>query len=159
LSTPSLNSRFSPDRLLLREEPIYNEEDVPERPIIVSCMAGGECTGIDGFTGSTLWTYDCPGGKQRIPTAILEPPNVQKGRPKGLVYVGAGKTLYCLKTKTGDLQWKKKISHCMFGYSFMTMATPWSSRVAAETHSAFSQNPVAQVRDMQRDAEHVNHVY
>jgi outer membrane protein assembly factor BamB len=134
------------------ELPSYNGQATPDDPVVISC-AGGKVMGIDSLTGNTLWTYHCPGGRYRIPTALIEPPSAEEGRARRLVYVGAGKHLYCLRSRTGEVLWTRQISSCMFGYGFMTMATPWSSRLAAEAYTGFNQNPVAQVRDVQRDGE------
>lgn len=108
---------------------------------------------MDSLTGKRLWSTFMLGGGIRIPTTLIDPPSVEEGRARGLLYAGGGRVLYCLDVKSGYLLWKKEISNCSFGYGFMTMATPWSSRLAAETYTAFSQNPVAQVRDHQRDIE------
>lgn len=110
--------------------------------------------GIDSNTGETLWVYKCPGGGFNLPVSIVEPPSLEDGRPHQLVYVGAGRWVYCLQANTGDVVWSIKISNSRFGYSYMTLATPWSSRLAAEAYSAFSQNPSAQARDLARQHEH-----
>ena len=67
--------------------------------------------------------------------------------------MGAGQWMYCLKCKTGQVVWNARISDSTVGLNYMTMATPWSSRLAAESHSTFSQNPVAQIRSMVRHKE------
>lgn len=108
---------------------------------------------IDLDNGETLWTYNCPGGRYKIPTALVEPPSAEEGRPEGLVYIGSGKWIYCLKARTGDVVWTSKISERMWGYGYMTMATPWSSRLAAEAYTAFSQQPSAHSRDKEREIE------
>jgi hypothetical protein len=46
-----------------------------------------------------------------------------------------------------------KVSETFFGLNYMILATPWSSRLAAELHTAFSQNPIAQVRAQARERE------
>ena len=132
--------------------PHYNEEVIPEEPIVLACSRG-KAMGIDVNSGETLWTYDCPGGRYKIPTALVEPPSAEEGRPDGLVYIGAGKWIYCLKARTGEVVWKENICDRFWGYGYMTMATPWSSRLAAEAYTAFSQNPTAYARDVERQQE------
>jgi outer membrane protein assembly factor BamB len=108
---------------------------------------------MDMETGEALWKYNCPGGWYNIPVAIVEPSSLEEGRPNQLVYVGAGKWVYCLKARTGDVIWSVKVSDSTFGLNYMTLATPWSSRLAAEAHTSFSSNPVAQVRSEARQRE------
>ncbi|KAI8049380.1 PQQ-like domain-containing protein [Thamnidium elegans] len=121
-------------------------------PIVISCSEG-KVMAINIETGETSWTYNCPGGWYNIPVAIVEPSNWESGRPNQLVYIGAGKWVYCLNARTGNVIWSVQVSTARLGYDFMTLATPWSSRLAAESHSAFSQNPVAQYRELQRAKE------
>lgn len=123
-----------------------------ELPVIIGC-AHGKVMGIDPKTGNPLWEYDCPGGGYRIPVAIVEPPSARDGRPQQLLYVGVGKYVYCLKALKGELVWKSKVSNAFFGYGYMTLATPWSSRLAAEAHTAFNQNPSGQARELEREKE------
>lgn len=138
--------------------PGYNQQsgyayaDAANRPILLACSYG-KARGMDAETGQELWTYDCPKGRFRIPTAIVEPPSAEEGREKGLVYIGCGSWIYCLKSRTGEPVWSRKISTTRLGNNFMTMTTPWSSRLAAEAYTSFNQNPVAQVRAVERDAE------
>lgn len=99
-------------------------------------------------TGDTLWTYNCPGGRYKVPAILVEPPSLEDGRADQLVYVGSGKWVYCLKAATGEPRWSSKISNSKMGLDYMTLATPWSSRLAAEAYSAFSQNPIAQANDL-----------
>jgi outer membrane protein assembly factor BamB len=153
LSTPS---KFLPPIKHPNEidaPPSYdNDEEISNKPIIFACSRG-KVMGIDSLSSDTLWTYNCPGGRFRIPTALIEPPSAENSLEEGLIYVGAGKHLYCLKSRTGEVIWKRQLANFIFGQGFMTMATHWSSRLAAEAYTAFSQNPVAQVRDLERDSE------
>ncbi|KAI7898102.1 uncharacterized protein BX663DRAFT_565027 [Cokeromyces recurvatus] len=152
ISTPNL---LSPNLL-----PPYQKEETEEsypdydmltniKPIVFGC-ARGKVMAIDSETGETLWTYNCVGGWYNIPVIIVEPPLRNQDF---LVYVGSGKNVYCLKASTGEVIWNVRVSNSNFGLNYMTLATPWSSKLAAETHSAFSQNPSAQKRDHQRDKE------
>lgn len=155
LTTPSrfLSPNKQPDYGAHADAPPhYNEQVIPERPIVLSCTQG-KALALDIDTGETLWNYNCPGGRYKIPTAIVEPPSAEEGRPEGLVYIGSGKWIYCLKARTGDVVWTSKICESIWGYGYMTMTTPWSSRLAAEAYTAFSQQPVAQARDKEREAE------
>lgn len=137
----------------IEDPPGYNQlSSVLDKPIILAC-SHGRARGLDSETGETLWTYDCPKGRFRIPTAIVEPPSAEEGRAKGLVYIGSGSCIYCLKSRTGEVVWTRKISTTRLGNNFMTMTTPWSSRLAAEAYTSFDQNPAAQVRAVERDAQ------
>lgn len=132
--------------------PPHYEQVIEDKPIIISCSEG-KAMAIDIDTGETIWTYNCPGGWYNIPVAIVEPSNWEAGRPNQLVFIGSGKWVYCLNARTGVVIWSAKVSTAKLGYDFMTLATPWSSRLVAESHSAFSQNPVAQHRAIQRSKE------
>lgn len=132
--------------------PDYDREEVQDKAVVIA-SSRGKVMGIDIDTGDTLWVYKCPGGGFNIPVSIVEPPSLEDGRPHQLVYVGSGKWVYCLKATTGDVVWSVKVSNAHWGYSYMTLATPWSSRLAAEAYSAFSQNPSAQTRDRIRQQE------
>ncbi|KAI9468480.1 MAG: quinon protein alcohol dehydrogenase-like superfamily [Benjaminiella poitrasii] len=139
VTTPSrfLNSPL--DHNAIESPPSY--EQYPNQPggSIVISLSRGAVMAMDIETGETLWTYNCPGGGYNIPVAIVEPTSEDQR-----VYVGAGKWVYCLRVTSGTVIWSSKVSHANFGCGYMTLATPWSSRLAAETHSAFSQNPSAQ---------------
>ncbi|KAK4512741.1 RNAPII degradation factor [Mucor velutinosus] len=132
--------------------PGYDQEGTQDKAVVIACSRG-KVMGIDIDTGDTLWVYKCPGGGFNIPVSIVEPPSLEDDRPHQLVYVGSGKWVYCLKANTGDVVWSAKVSNAHWGYSYMTLATPWSSRLAAEAYSAFSQNPSAQTRDRIRQQE------
>jgi outer membrane protein assembly factor BamB len=132
--------------------PEYHDDGLKEKPIVFG-SSRGKIMAIDSDTGEQIWRYNCPGGWYNIPVAIVEPPSFEEGRPEQFVYVGAGKWVYCLKAKTGDVVWTTRVSNAKFGLSYMTLATPWSSRLAAEAYSAFSQNPSAQARDWEREQD------
>ncbi|KAI8975625.1 hypothetical protein BDF20DRAFT_914517 [Mycotypha africana] len=132
------------------------DDNIAEKPIVLG-SSRGKIMAMDSETGKTLWTYNCPGGWYNLPVAIVEPPSLEDGRPDQLIYVGAGRRVYCLKAKTGEVIWDVKVSGSIFGLNYMTLATPWCSRLAAEAHSAFSQNPSAQARDWEREQERRSH--
>lgn len=101
------------------------------------------CEGkLRSFIFSDLWLFKCPKGGYKIPTALVDPPTEYQQQQN--VYVGCGKMIYCLEARSGDLKWSTKISNAKMGQNYMTLATPWSSRLAAEAHTAFSQFPSAQ---------------
>ncbi|CEJ04299.1 hypothetical protein RMCBS344292_18264 [Rhizopus microsporus] len=157
ISTPS---RFLSPREGFQsvDPPGYNEPSNLGRPIILAASKG-KIMAIDSNSGEEMWRYNCPGGWYNIPVAIIEPPSLEHGRPEQLVYVGAGKWVYCLQAQTGEVVWSCKVSGAMFGLNYMTLATPWSSRLAAEAYSAFSQNPSAQARDWEREQERKKSLY
>lgn len=134
--------------------PDYAEKhESSEKPVVIAGTRG-KVMAVDVDTGETLWTYNCPGGWYKIPVMIVEPPSLEDGRPHQLVYVGSGRYVYCLRALTGEVLWTSKVSSSTFGLSYMTLATPWNSRLAAEAYTAFSQQPSAQSRDRERESEH-----
>ncbi|KAI9496579.1 quinon protein alcohol dehydrogenase-like superfamily [Zychaea mexicana] len=118
-----------------------------EQPVAISCTRG-KCMGIDIETGEELWKFNCPNGGFKIPSALVDPEGEST-----TVFVGCGRRLYCLDAATGELKWEVKVSNSKVGLGYMTMATPWSSRLAAEAHTAFSQFPSAQQRNEIRNRE------
>jgi hypothetical protein len=151
LGTPTryLKPRISPDEYTSD----YKEgREKMELPVIIGC-AHGNVMAFNPNTGNTLWTYDCPGGGFRIPVTLVEPPSARDGRPHQLLYVGVGKYVYCLRALTGAPVWKAKVTNAWLGLGFMTLATPWSSRLAAEAHTSFNQNPSGQARELEREKE------
>lgn len=72
-----------------------------------------------------------------------------------VVYIGAVQWVYCLRVSTGEVVWSSRVSDSKVGLNYMTLAAPWSSRLAAESYFAFSQNSVAQIRSMIRHKEKV----
>ncbi|KAG1138341.1 hypothetical protein G6F37_010568 [Rhizopus arrhizus] len=149
----------TPSRILTpKKEPVtdsppeYSESHSLGKPIIFGCSRG-KVMAMDADSGNELWRYNCPGGWYNIPVAIVEPPSWEDHQPDQFVYIGAGKWVYCLQSQTGDVIWSTKVSSAIFGLNYMTLATPWSSRLAAEAYSAFSQNPSAQTRDREREDE------
>ncbi|KAI8387965.1 uncharacterized protein BYT42DRAFT_543351 [Radiomyces spectabilis] len=123
--------------------PEYHEKEKPNSSVAIAC-ARGKCMAIDMETGEELWRYDCPGGGFNLPVALVEPTTSH------LAYIGCGRWLYCLDAVTGELQWSTKLSDAILGYSYMTLATPWSSRLAAEAHTGFCHQPTAQCIDLFR---------
>ncbi|ORY97893.1 quinon protein alcohol dehydrogenase-like superfamily [Syncephalastrum racemosum] len=132
------------------------EEDAPpdydegsndrSKPIILGCTRG-KCVAIDASSGEQLWKYNCPKGGYNMPVALVEPSSAAN---RQRVFVGCGKWVYCIQATTGEVVWSTKISNSMMGLGYMTLATPWSSRLAAEAHTAFSQFPTAQAHDVER---------
>ncbi|KAG2229142.1 hypothetical protein INT48_008094 [Thamnidium elegans] len=120
-----------------------------DQQVIIACSKGGAMA-IDLNTGNTLWQYNCSGGGYNIPVAIIEPPNQKLGRPTQLAYIGSGRCVYCLNARTGYLVWSVSLSWNLLGSGYMTLASPWSSKLGAETNTAFSQNPTAQTADKGR---------
>lgn len=133
--------------------PDYAEKHESEEKPVVVAGTRGKVMAIDAATGETLWTYNCPGGWYKIPVVIVEPPSLEDDRPHQLIYVGSGRYVYCLRASSGEVIWTSKVSNSNFGLNYMTLATPWSSRLAAEAYTAFSQNPSAQARDHERENE------
>lgn len=118
--------------------------------LVIACSRG-KVMAIDIETGNTTWTYSCPGVWFNIPVVIIEPaPGCDKENPTFVVYVGAGQWIFSLEALTGTVINSSRISDSKPELNYMTLATPWSSRLAAESHTAFSQNPVAQVRSIIR---------
>ena len=101
------------------------------------------CTYDSLFFIIELWRFDCPGGGSKIPSTLVDPLGT-------LVYVGCGTRLYCLDIMNGALKLKVKVSNSMSGLDYMTMATVWSSRLAAEAHTSFNQHPSAQKESVAR---------
>lgn len=156
MSIVTTPSRFlKPKKLLSTSSdapPSYDDDSTVEDSIVIS-GSSGKVMAVNITTGETIWKYNCPGGWYKIPTVLVEPPSLEDGRPDQLIYVGCGKWVYCLRATDGEVLWSTKISNSTFGLNYMTLATPWSSRLAAEAYSAFSQNPTAQARDRERENE------
>ncbi|KAG0162768.1 hypothetical protein DFQ28_000882 [Apophysomyces sp. BC1034] len=127
-----------------RDPPAY--DTVEEQSVTISCSRG-KVMAIDNTTGDTIWKYECPGGGYRLPIALVEPPSAEHGLPYRVVYVGCGQWIYCLRALTGALLWSQKIFQHKLNLGYIAIATPWSSRVVAETHTAFTQFPLAQQRN------------
>lgn len=150
----------TPSRILTpKKEPVsdappnYSESLGLGAPIIFGCSRG-KVMAINPESGEELWRYNCPGGWYNIPVAIVDPPSLQDEEYTQCVYVGSGKWVYCLQSQTGQVVWSTKVSTSVFGLCYMTLATPWNSRLAAEAYTAFSQNPSAQARDRERQEQH-----
>ncbi|KAI9268276.1 hypothetical protein BDA99DRAFT_603759 [Phascolomyces articulosus] len=106
---------------------------------------GGEIMGIDVKNGEELWRFDCPKGGSKIPSILVDPQGT-------IIYVGCGTRLYCLEAVTGQVKWQTKVSNSISGHDYMTLATTWSSRLAAEAHTSFSLHPSAQAASRERNA-------
>lgn len=142
-------SRALPPRRPANELPGYTRKQAQDKPVVIACTRG-KCLAVDAQTGHELWKFPCPKGGFRLPTALVEPASAEQGREEPLVYVGCGKWVYCLHARSGVLEWSVKISNATFGMGYMTLATPWSSRLSAEAHTAFSSFPAAQANDAER---------
>ncbi|KAI8143188.1 quinon protein alcohol dehydrogenase-like superfamily [Fennellomyces sp. T-0311] len=135
----------TPSRVLRRTDrdapPGYFESQgaLNEKPVVLSCTYG-KCLAIDLDTGEELWRFESPNGMHKIPSALVDPDS-------GKAYVGSGRRLYCLNAKTGHVNWTSKVSKAKTGLDYMTLATPWSSRLVAEAYTGFSQFPMAQIRN------------
>jgi outer membrane protein assembly factor BamB len=154
LSTPSrfLSPNKHPVSSANHDSPPHYHDDgnLSDKPIVVG-SSRGKVMGIDSESGEQIWKYSCSGSWYSMPVAIVEPPSLEDGRIDQLVYIGAGKSVHCLKASTGDVVWTCRVSNAKLGSNHMTLATPWSSRLAAEAYSAFSQNPTAQAAIRQRE--------
>ncbi|CAO3617836.1 unnamed protein product [Cunninghamella blakesleeana] len=135
------------------EAPPSYEEDALDKQMIFGCSRG-KLIAIDPETGDEAWRYDCPSGGYNLPAVLVEPPSQDSEWPFQVVYVGCGRWVYCLKALTGDVLWTQKVSNATFGLDFMCLATPWSSRLLAETHTNFSSTPHAQAREIERISQH-----
>ncbi|KAF7727511.1 hypothetical protein EC973_007489 [Apophysomyces ossiformis] len=118
------------------------------RAITIACTRG-KCVAIDP-NGNELWRFDCPGGGYRLPSVIIDAPNIAQQRPQ-IVYVGSGQMVYCLVAETGKIIWQSKVSNALLGSGYITMATTWNSRIAAETFTAFNQCPSGQASAAARE--------
>ncbi|KAI9496582.1 quinon protein alcohol dehydrogenase-like superfamily [Zychaea mexicana] len=120
----------------------------PQRSVAV-VGSGGNIMGIDVRSGEELWRFDCPKGGYKIPSILVDPQGT-------IVYVGCGTRLYCLEAMTGQLQWQVRVSKSHSGLDYMTMATPWSSRLTAEVHTSFNTSPSAQIMSTERTAAYAD---
>ncbi|KAI8387966.1 uncharacterized protein BYT42DRAFT_215850 [Radiomyces spectabilis] len=125
--------------------PAYEEKQNIGRSVAIAC-ARGKCMAMNLETGEELWRYNCPGGGYSIPVALIETGD----SGDKAVYVGCGRYVYCLDIATGEVKWSSKICNTKLGYGYMTLATPWNSRLAAEAHTGFSNQPTAQAADLAR---------
>ncbi|KAI8333550.1 quinon protein alcohol dehydrogenase-like superfamily [Chlamydoabsidia padenii] len=146
----------SPSRYLAPQDtitpaapPSYDDvSHTNEKQMIYGCSSG-KVLAIDPATGEEAWRFNCPKGGFNIPSVLVEPPS-QEVWPFQVIYVGCGRWVYCLASVSGELQWAERITNSKFGLGFMCLATPWSSRLAAESHTSFSATPHAQHREMER---------
>ncbi|KAI8061597.1 quinon protein alcohol dehydrogenase-like superfamily [Gongronella butleri] len=130
--------------------PSYEGSTTDERQIVYGC-ARGKVLAIDPETGEDLWRYDCPGGGYNIPSILLEPKQQGSSRWSfGVVYIGCGRWVYCLRATTGEVLWTNRISNSKFGYGYLCFSTPMSSRLRAELYTDFSSFPFAQAADAER---------
>ncbi|KAI7852584.1 quinon protein alcohol dehydrogenase-like superfamily [Circinella umbellata] len=120
----------------------HSQHTMAQRQVLI-LGTGGHVLAIDAKNGLELWRFDCPRGGSKIPSTLVDPQGT-------LVYVGCGTRLYCLDVMNGNLKWKVKVSNSMSGLDYMTMATVWSSRLAAEAHTSFNQCPSAQIESVAR---------
>ncbi|KAI9496570.1 hypothetical protein BDB00DRAFT_807875 [Zychaea mexicana] len=124
-----------------------HQQQQQSSPAVISCTAG-KCVSIDMATGHQLWEFPCPKGGWYIPVALIEPVSAESHSSEQKVYVACGKWIYCLQARSGILEWSRPVSNmAQFFGSPVTLATAWSSRLAAETHSAYSQFPGSLVEE------------
>ncbi|KAI9469299.1 hypothetical protein BDB00DRAFT_265170 [Zychaea mexicana] len=115
---------------------------------VVCATSWGRCYGFDIDTGDQLWCFNCPKGRLGFPTILLD------GRGQGNswnLFIACNTMLYCLEARTGKLQWSERLSNSRWSFSaYVTLATGWSSRLAAEAYSGgFCQQPLVQIADVE----------
>ncbi|KAI8980346.1 hypothetical protein BDB01DRAFT_797474 [Pilobolus umbonatus] len=134
--------------------PPYSSNFSFDKPIVFA-SSYGKMMAIDGDTGEEIWRYNCPGAGYYLPVVIVEPPAPESNQSSLVVYVGIGKYIFCLVAHSGVLVWKQKmpvsIVECFTGQNYMSLATPMNSRLAAETQTAFSQNPAGQDCEIEKE--------
>lgn len=81
--------------------------------------------------------FDCPGGGEEFPNALMDPPT-------GRVYIGCGKYVYCLQARTGVIIWQRKVSKSIIPGGYMVLATASHN---AQANSSFNQFPVPHVNE------------
>ncbi|KAI7885062.1 hypothetical protein K492DRAFT_191356 [Lichtheimia hyalospora FSU 10163] len=132
--TGSRNNSYDDTSMQDEQPPGYDE--ATQSSIVVACT-NGKCLGINLHTGSTVWRFDCPGGGEEFPNALMDPLT-------GRVYVGCGKYVYCLQAKTGVIIWSRKISKSIIPGGYMVLAT---ANHNAQANSSFNQFPVPHVNE------------
>ncbi|KAI9276991.1 hypothetical protein BDA99DRAFT_567866 [Phascolomyces articulosus] len=115
---------------------------------VVCATSWGRCYGFDMDNGDQLWCFNCPKGRIGFPTILFDKQYNDGGWH---LFVACNTMIYCLDSKTGKLQWSEKISNSRWSISaYVTLATGWSSRLAAEAYSGgFSQQPIVQIADVE----------
>lgn len=135
---------FSASNNIIDAPPKYDDSEgdyIAGTNIISS--SNGKVVARDAKTGKKIWTYDCLGGTRSFMSLLLSEPSYDDaGNVQDTLFVGVGRSIHCLNTKTGELIWYSKIANGVLGYNYMTLATVWSSRLSSETHTAYSQQPV-----------------
>ncbi|KAI8086708.1 uncharacterized protein BX664DRAFT_265808 [Halteromyces radiatus] len=132
------------------EPPSYDQqEEVEEKQMIYGCSRG-KVLAVDPLTGEEQWRFNCPNGGFNIPAILVEPTSQDATWPCQVIYIGCGRWVYCLKSITGEPLWSLRITNSKLGLGFMSLATPWSSRLLAEAHTSFSATPHPQVREVKQ---------
>ncbi|CAO3587341.1 unnamed protein product [Absidia cylindrospora] len=144
-----LNNQYNDHLADPSAPPSYETTTEVEKQMFFGCSTG-KVLAVDPDNGEEAWRFNCPQGGYSIPSILVEPPSQDTEWPFQVIYVGCGRWAYCLKAVTGELLWSLRITNSKLGLGFMTLATPWSSRLAAEAHTNFSSIPHAQYRDVQR---------
>ncbi|KAI8343688.1 hypothetical protein BC941DRAFT_459003 [Chlamydoabsidia padenii] len=119
---------------------------VTEKQVFIGCSSG-KVIAMDPETGEKVWKYNCPQSGYSIPAVLIEPPSQNSEWSFQVVYIGCGKMVYCLCAESGQVLWVVKISNSKSGLDYMSLATPWSSRLSAEANTNFSNTPHAQKRE------------
>ncbi|KAI9311933.1 hypothetical protein BX666DRAFT_876955 [Dichotomocladium elegans] len=134
---------LDPDVTSTQRPPAYCQT-----PIAIACT-NGKCVAMDARTGLGLWRFECPSGGRKMPSVLVDPPNEHGNDQR--IFIGCGKMVYCLDALSGRLFWSMKISNAkFFGQGPMTMATAWSSQLAAQANTAFNQFPSAHKQSISR---------
>ncbi|KAI7849359.1 hypothetical protein BDC45DRAFT_521041 [Circinella umbellata] len=124
---------------------------------VVCATSWGRCYGFDMNTGDQLWRFDCPKGRFGFPTILFDRRSHDKNNKSSSwnLFIACNTMLYCLDPKTGKLQWSEKLSKSRWSISgYVTLATGWSSRLAAESYGGgFSQQPLVQIADLEQNLE------
>ncbi|RIA84332.1 quinon protein alcohol dehydrogenase-like superfamily, partial [Glomus cerebriforme] len=103
---------------------------------VVIVASYGKVCGLTSDSGDILWKNGLKDGGYDLPSIILDSSDT--------VLVGCGKKLYKINIRNGKTIWQKKISKCLFGCSYVTMATNQSSLQNSFMHAGFCNNPIAQ---------------
>ncbi|KAJ8655148.1 hypothetical protein O0I10_009183 [Lichtheimia ornata] len=124
------------DDASMQDEQPPGYDEVTQSSVVVACT-NGKCLGINLHNGSTIWRFDCPGGGEEFPNALMDPPT-------GRVYIGCGKYVYCLQARTGVIIWQRKVSKSIIPGGYMVLATASHN---AQANSSFNQFPVPHVNE------------
>ena len=136
---------------------IERQEQIKDPKRVVCATSWGRCYGFDMNTGDQLWRFDCPKGRLGFPTILFDGrcDASNDNKKSWSLFVACNTMLYCLDSKTGKLQWSEKLSKSRWSISaYVTLATGWSSRLAAESYGGgFSQQPLVQIADVEENLQ------